>query len=57
MRAGTQVSTGHAGEGTAHRCTQVSAGEGRDTGEYRAHKCAQMRAGTQVSTGHTGLHR
>ena len=57
MRAGTQVSTGHAGEGTAHRCTQVSAGEGRDTGEYRAHKCAQMRAGTQVSTGHTGMHR
>jgi len=36
---------------------QVCTGEGRDTGEHRAHRCAQVRAGTQVSTGHTGVHR
>ena len=28
--------------------------EGRDTGEHRAHRYAQVRAETQVSTGHTG---
>ena len=35
-------------------------GEGRDIGEHRAHRYAQVRAGTQVCTGEgrdTGEHR
>ena len=44
VKAGTQVSTEHISEG-------------RDTGEHRAHRCAQVRAGMQVITGHTGVHR